>query len=233
MLPSSNIYCLYRHIRLDKNECFYVGIGKKSRAYSKFHRNKHWKNIVNTSQYIVEIVFDNLSKEEAIQKEIELIKYYGRVDLKSGSLVNLTDGGEGNFNALFSEERKRKISKANLGKKLSEQHKLSISKAHLGKKRSEQHKLNMSKGNLGKKRSEEAKEKYSKAKKGKKLMKHVIDSIKKRQSKPILQYDLNNNFIKKWESGVELAKSLHISRNYIRDYCLNIKNHNYYKFEYA
>ena len=42
---------LYRHIRLDKNEPFYIGIGGDDkgyyeRAYHKIsHRNKHWKNI--------------------------------------------------------------------------------------------------------------------------------------------------------------------------------------------
>jgi hypothetical protein len=40
---------LYRHIRLDKNVPFYVGIGKSdlnfNRAYSNKNRNTYWKNI--------------------------------------------------------------------------------------------------------------------------------------------------------------------------------------------
>ena len=55
-------YYLYRHIRLDKDEPFYIGIGKKrenfntynqefERAYSRSHRNKHWKNIVGGEEY--------------------------------------------------------------------------------------------------------------------------------------------------------------------------------------
>lgn len=40
---------VYRHIRLDKNEVFYVGIGsdnkgKYLRAHGKEKRNKYWKN---------------------------------------------------------------------------------------------------------------------------------------------------------------------------------------------
>lgn len=36
---------LYRHIRLDKNEPFYIGIGSnKARCYTKKTRNKHWNS---------------------------------------------------------------------------------------------------------------------------------------------------------------------------------------------
>ena len=39
---------VYRHIRLDKNEPFYIGIGKKIyRAYSMKGRNKYWLRIIN------------------------------------------------------------------------------------------------------------------------------------------------------------------------------------------
>ena len=33
---------LYRHIRLDKNEPFYIGIGNIKRAYNKSERNDIW-----------------------------------------------------------------------------------------------------------------------------------------------------------------------------------------------
>lgn len=89
---------LYRHIRLDKNEPFYIGIGSDEnykRAYQKESRNKHWKNIVAKTLYEVEILLDNLTWEEACKKEIEFIALYGRNDLKQGSLVNMTNGGDG------------------------------------------------------------------------------------------------------------------------------------------
>ena len=42
---------LYKHIRLDNNEIFYIGIGTKEdnykRSSSKSGRSKWWKNIVN------------------------------------------------------------------------------------------------------------------------------------------------------------------------------------------
>jgi hypothetical protein len=103
---------LYRHVRLDKNEPFYIGIAKDEdkkykRAYSKYYRNKYWHNVIELTQYEVEILLINLTWEEACQKEIEFIKLYGRKDLKLGSLVNMTNGGEGNKGPRSSEHSKK------------------------------------------------------------------------------------------------------------------------------
>ena len=111
---------LYRHIRLDKNEPFYIGIGsdeKYKRAYSKNDRNQHWHNIVNKIEYEVEIVLDELSWEEACNKEIEFIKIYGRKDLNEGTLVNMTDGGEGNtkLSPEVNLQKGKKISQSKIG----------------------------------------------------------------------------------------------------------------------
>ena len=61
---------VYRHIRLDKNEPFYIGIGKtEKRAYEKIKRNQFWQNVIAKTDYDVEILFDNLSWEDAGEKE--------------------------------------------------------------------------------------------------------------------------------------------------------------------
>ena len=86
---------VYRHRRKDNNEVFYVGVGRKKRPYSMYSRNKFWYNIVNKTDYDVEILAKNLSAEDAYELEILLIKEYGRRDLKTGTLCNLTEGGEG------------------------------------------------------------------------------------------------------------------------------------------
>lgn len=103
---------VYRHVRLDKSEVFYVGIGsdeKYERSKTSKNRNKYWHNIVKNTPYEVEIMLDDLTWEEACEKEKEFIKLYGRKDLKEGTLVNMTDGGEGAFGVLVSEETKQKI----------------------------------------------------------------------------------------------------------------------------
>jgi len=109
---------VYRHIRLDKNKPFYVGIGEDlsqhkglyKRAYNKKNRSKYWKNIVSKTKYKVDIILDNLTWEEACLKEIEFISLYGRSDLNKGTLVNLTDGGDGIIGQVFSKEVKPKLS---------------------------------------------------------------------------------------------------------------------------
>jgi hypothetical protein len=99
---------LYRHIRLDKNEPFYIGIGSsKARCYTKQTRNSHWHNIINKSEYRVDIIFDELSLEEAKQKEKEFIALYGK-KVNGGTLVNLTDGGDGCWGYKATDEQLEK-----------------------------------------------------------------------------------------------------------------------------
>ena len=89
---------VYTYTRLDKNEIFYVGIGSDSkykRAKNLSLRTDYFKKIINKSEYKLDIVFDDLTWEEACLKEIELIALYGRKDLGIGTLINFTDGGEG------------------------------------------------------------------------------------------------------------------------------------------
>jgi hypothetical protein len=91
---------VYRHIRLDKNQPFYIGIGsdnkfKRANATYKGDRNNIWYKIAAKSKYEVEILFNDLSWEQACEKEKEFIKLYGRKDLGTGVLANMTDGGEG------------------------------------------------------------------------------------------------------------------------------------------
>lgn len=123
---------VYRHIRLDKNEPFYIGISNTEdgykRAYKKTCRNKHWTNIAKSCKYEVEILVENLTIEEVKEKEKEFIKLYGRVDLKTGTLVNLTDGGDGVLNKHENAELRLKLSKAALGKKMSDAARLKMSK---------------------------------------------------------------------------------------------------------
>lgn len=131
---------VYRHRRLDKNEVFYVGIGRKeSRAFDMVNRNHIWKGIKSRSEIEVEIVARDLSWELACELEQLMISEYGRIDLGTGTLVNLTDGGEGTIGVKHSQETKDKRANSNRGKKRSAETKLKISQSLTGKKLSEQH----------------------------------------------------------------------------------------------
>jgi len=141
---------VYRHRRLDTFEIFYVGIGKENkRAYSKANRNSWWKNIVEKTEYSVEILFSNISWEEACELEMLFISEYGRKDLSTGILVNLTDGGEGIVGNIISDRTKEKMRLAKIGKR----------PPNFGKKASEEARKNMSLAHTGRTNSEASKEK--------------------------------------------------------------------------
>jgi hypothetical protein len=107
---------IYRHIRLDKNEPFYVGIGLDDipkRAYeTKKRRSQWWNNIVNKYGYSVDILFENVTIDFAKEKEREFISLYGRIDLGTGTLCNQTDGGDGMNGWKANAENKINMSKA-------------------------------------------------------------------------------------------------------------------------
>lgn len=126
-------YFLYQHIRLDTNEVFYIGIGTKrtrqytyqdtySRAFDKSTRNKFWKHITNKTEYKIDIIEESNDYEYMKTKEIELIKFYGRRDLNKGSLVNLTNGGQGMLSYTYTDKHKKKISESLKGRKKSEEY---------------------------------------------------------------------------------------------------------------
>lgn len=166
---------VYRHIRLDKNEPFYIGIGKSEdykRAFTSNHRNKIWTLIKNKTDIEVEILFDNISWEEACNKEKEFILLYGRKDLNTGTLANLTIGGDGKVGSIISKETREKLSLASKGKKRPKELMEKIRLKNLGKKRSEEAKKNISEAHKGIRvfgivKSEETRRKLSIANKNK------------------------------------------------------------------
>ena len=124
---------VYRHIRLDKNEPFYIGIGSDKTYYRSKDlkkRNKIWKDIVNKTSYEIEIIFDNLSWKEACLKEIEFITLYGRLSNKTGCLANISLGGDGYLDP--SKEVREKLSKSKLGNK-NPMYKKQFTEEHINK----------------------------------------------------------------------------------------------------
>lgn len=107
-------FMVYRHIRPDRNEPFYIGIGKEgSGRESDKRRNSMWESIVkaNNGNYEKEILLSGLTLEEASDKEIEFIKLYGRICNRTGTLANIQDGGVWNkFYHIPTEEEKKLLS---------------------------------------------------------------------------------------------------------------------------
>lgn len=81
---------VYGHYKADTNELFYIGKGSGKRAWDKQKRNRYWKSVANKHGLIVKILEDNLSEEDAFEKEKQLIAEVG-----IANLTNILEGGEG------------------------------------------------------------------------------------------------------------------------------------------
>lgn len=222
---------VYRHIRVDKNQPFYIGIGsdlegKYSRAKAYSSRNSIWKKIVSKTKYRIDIVLDDISIEEAFNIEIELISIYGKIIDKSGILSNITNGGEGTLGTKWSEIRKGKYSikmKGRVspmkGKTLTDEHKRRISISKTGEKRTKEFCKRLSIICSGRKRSKESIEKTLATRKGKgiKYIAHNSKTIINTQSG--IYYD----------SILDAAKSIPMKVQTLRDWLSGrYKNKSYF-----
>lgn len=231
------MHYLYRHIRTDKNEPFYIGVGTCvfykntfyfSRAFEKSNRNNLWKKIVKKTDYVVEIMIISDSYEYIKKKEIEFISLYGRIDLKTGSLTNLTEGGDGCL-GLSAESKKRRNDKLK-NRKVSEHTKKLLSDGRKG----------MDNPNYGNKYSDETKDKISKANKGRQnfLGKNHSKETKKKISEGRIgskhwrsRKVLNAVTGEIYSTVTEAAKSIGINRGYLSN-MLSGKSKNKTNFKY-
>lgn len=158
-----------------------------------------WDNIKH------EILFDNLTKEEAEFKEIELIAKYKSNQRQHG--YNIQSGGHCSS---MSEETKKKISKSNKGRTAPMK----------GKHHSEETKKKLSQLSKGRKLSEETKLKLHEAQKGKKPSQATILAIKKANTgrKPP-----NTKKVICVETGEVFESVREASKSYHCDVCKNLK----------
>jgi len=140
---------VYIHRRKDIEDpflnVFYVGIGKSDkRAYQiNSRRNQFWNKIKDKYGIIVEITHRDILWEEACSIEKYLISFYGRRNNNLGNLCNLTDGGDGAFGVIHTEETKKKFSERSKGVKNSMFGKSKELSPNWGKKHSEETKQKM------------------------------------------------------------------------------------------
>ena len=162
-----------------------------------------------------EIIASNLTKEEADNFEKLLIKKLDTKNRKYG--YNLKDGGIGGGG--FSEETLKKMSEVHKGKKQSEE----TIRKRVEKLKGENN------PNYGKPITKEQRKKISDSKSGKNnhmYGKHLDEETKKKikesqNMRKVVQYDLQGNIVKNWNSISDASRELGIARANISACCRN------------
>lgn len=83
-----------------------------------------WENVNKV------VLYNGLTREQAMQKEIELIEWFDSTNREFG--YNLSTGGESKSGVPMSEEAKQHLRELKLGTKLSEEQRRKISERELG-----------------------------------------------------------------------------------------------------
>lgn len=130
------VYCIENKINGKK----YVGITKGD-ILRRFKRHKEVAKYKDKKQHlhkamlkhgIDNFVIYQIDETDNIEMLYEKEKFWiKKLDTKNNG-YNETDGGEGSFGRILSEETKRKISKSHSGKTLKKEHKEAIKQSMLG-----------------------------------------------------------------------------------------------------
>ena len=99
-------FYVYLHIREDDGLVFYVGKGKGKRAWERSMRNRHWHFVANKHGFVVKVIDEKLSQDDAFALERYLIESYRSIGT---GIVNVSDGGDGGTGKRHSDEWKAHI----------------------------------------------------------------------------------------------------------------------------
>ena len=127
-----NDFYVYAHLRKDTGRVFYVGKGRRRRAWSSLGRNDDWKAVDAASGFDVKMIAEGLDEDQAFSIEIKSIAILSRIC----QLTNRSRGGKGGCFTGYkhSDQIKAIISDVQKGRKKSDEHKEKLRQANLGKK---------------------------------------------------------------------------------------------------
>jgi hypothetical protein len=207
-------FYVYLHVKKTDSKCFYIGKGTKDRYKSKSGRNQHWYNVVNKHGFEPIILINNISEEKAFELEANICKQIGYKNLCN---INEELGSGGHIMSeetklkLYTKERNLKISNSNKGRIITwEKGGLKNKGRKLTKEQCK--KITKEKTNH---------ECYNNPERGEKISKALIGRETFWHYKPVLQYDLQGNFIKEWVSQKEVELTLNYIKGSISSCCRN------------
>lgn len=229
------------------NEPFYIGKGIGYRCWVglKDDKNLLFKLKINTINSIISSgyepivvkLFEDLCEEKALQLETFLVSRIGKIINGTGTLVNVTDGGDGMSGYKHSDEWRKVLSKPVIqldidGSVIEEFNSLKeastktlIHKQNIGACASGKYKTaggyrwkyknekDILQGHLIKefkmpKHTEKTKNKLKKTR-----SQETIDKLRRVKAKTVLQYDIEGKFIKEWTSSTEVERELNIENS--------------------
>lgn len=162
---------------------------------------KHKDDVFNKNSHIPGSGFHTVGTGVYIDNNGKAYRAYKNDELvKNGTLRPFWEG------RTHTDESKRKMRTAAVGRKDSLETKLKKSKSLTGVKKSKEHRINISKAQQGKNNNM-----YGRV------------GNKHPRSKPVIQFDLEMNFIKEWPNASLAAKQLNISYTAINNCCRNNK----------
>lgn len=233
MAKNNSNTCVYLH-KKPNGDIFYVGIGNPKRPYWKYRKNPHWMNIVKKyPNYIIEVIAQNVDWDSACSIEKELILKYKR-KCDGGILANVTLGGDGVRGRIVTKEQRAILSrkstgnKNSLGIKHTEEARKNMSLAHMGKKMNSETKIKISLRHKG--RSGRESDRIN-VKKAHLVLKGRIQTQEERdkRAKKMLKKVMVDNVV--YDSIKQCCSILNISRSFLwkklKDN--NFKNYNYFK----
>lgn len=135
-----NGYYIYAYLR-DNGTPYYIGKGQGKRAWIQ-HANRGKGAHTPKDSSRIYICESGLTELGAFALERRYIRWWGRKDLGTGILQNMSDGGQGTSGTcrIVSEETKQKIGSANKGRPQSLETRIKRSLSLKGKPVSEESK---------------------------------------------------------------------------------------------
>lgn len=208
IFPNNKVYVGLTKLKVNNRWRF--GKGYKSQYIYRAINKYGWNNIKNI------VIFDNLDFETAQKIEINLIKIF-----KSNNKIfgyNIECGGQlGMVGVKRSEITIEKMRKANIGKIVSSETKQKISNSNKGRIVTEEMKKKMSEKQMGNKNHNFGKKATLETRL--KMIKNQKRGLENKNHTQVEQFDLELNFIKRWDCINDACKEYKVGHSSISDCC--------------